>query len=139
MRVTLTVLRRGGQALRAETQLPVTGDLHTKRFKTGDTWVKVLAFQQTNSAPGMAELYDPGIKDCLAPSAQSPIRMPRNHRAPTNERYDVKMDYGLVPTADVQLLNSATAVGGPMQRRVRPHRFRPNQESGFRQGFITVS
>ena len=64
MRVTMTMLRRGGRALRAESQKPLTGDVHTKKFKAGDTWVKVLAFQQTNCAPGMIELYDPKVKEC---------------------------------------------------------------------------
>jgi hypothetical protein len=65
MRVTLTMLRRGGRALRAESQKPLAGDVHTKRFKAGDTWVKVLAFQQSGCAPGMIELYDPKIKECV--------------------------------------------------------------------------
>ena len=60
----MTMLRRGGRALRAESQKPLTGDVHTKKFKAGDTWVKVLAFQQTNCAPGMIELYDPKVKEC---------------------------------------------------------------------------
>lgn len=72
MRVTLTVLRRGGRELRAESQKPLTGDVHTKRFKAGDTWVKVLAFQQSGCAPGMIELYDPKIKKCL--QGQAPGR-----------------------------------------------------------------
>jgi len=65
MRVTMTMLRRGGCALRAESQKPLTGDVHTKKFKAGDTWVKVLAFDQANCAPGMIELYDPKIKECV--------------------------------------------------------------------------
>ncbi len=65
MRVTMTKLRQGGRALRAESQKPLTGDVHTKKFKAGDTWVKVLAFQQTSCAPGMIELYDPKIKECV--------------------------------------------------------------------------
>lgn len=65
MRVMLTMLRQGGRALRAEDQKPLAGDVHTKRFKGGDTWVKVLAFQQANCAPGLIELYDPKIKECV--------------------------------------------------------------------------
>lgn len=65
MRVTMTMLRRGGRTLGAASQKPLTGDVHTKKFKAGDTWVKVLAFQQTNCAPGMIELYDPKIKECV--------------------------------------------------------------------------
>lgn len=61
----MTMLRQGGRALRAESQKPLTGDVHTKEFKAGDTWVKVLAFDQSNCAPGMIELYDPKVKECL--------------------------------------------------------------------------
>jgi hypothetical protein len=43
----------------------MTGDVHTKKFKAGDTWVKVLAFDQSNCAPGMIELYDPKVKECV--------------------------------------------------------------------------
>lgn len=69
MRVTMTMLRRGGRALRAESQKPLTGDVHTKKFKAGDTWVKVLAFDQSHCSPGMVELYDPKVKECTKEDA----------------------------------------------------------------------
>lgn len=69
MRVTMTMLRRGGRALPAGSQSPLNGDLHTQKFKGGDTWVKVLAFQQTNCAPGSIELYDPKVKECVPEKA----------------------------------------------------------------------
>jgi hypothetical protein len=65
MRVTMTMLRRGGRALPAASQTPLQGDMHTKKFKAGDTWVKVLAFHQSNCAPGSIELYDPKVKECV--------------------------------------------------------------------------
>lgn len=60
------MLRRGGRILPSSQRKPLAGDLHTRRFKGGDTWVKVLEFQQSNCAPGQHELYDPRVKDCVS-------------------------------------------------------------------------
>lgn len=64
MRVTMTMLRRGGRMLPVNGQKALPGDVHTRQFKEGGTWVKVLEFQQANCPPGLIELYDPRVKDC---------------------------------------------------------------------------
>jgi hypothetical protein len=66
MRVSMTALRAGGRILAAEARKTLRGTLSTVRFQGGDTWFKVLQFQEVNSMPHQFLLYDPRVKDCPA-------------------------------------------------------------------------
>ena len=66
MRIAMTVLRAGGRTLAPEARRIRRGTLSTVRFKGGDTWFKVLQFQEVGSMPHEFILYDPRVKDCPA-------------------------------------------------------------------------
>jgi len=66
MRVSMTQLREGGRLKLPADRKQLRGMLSTKRFQGGETWFKVLSFQETSCAPGQHELYDPRVKECLA-------------------------------------------------------------------------
>lgn len=66
MRVSMTELRAGGRAIAPKSRKTLHGTLSTIRFQGGETWVKVLQFQEVNSVPHKFLLYDPRVKDCPA-------------------------------------------------------------------------
>lgn len=66
MRVSMTELRAGGRTLAPNERRTRRGTLSTVRFRGGETWFKVLQFQETSSMPHQFMLYDPRVKDCPA-------------------------------------------------------------------------
>lgn len=66
MRVSMTELRAGGRTIAPNARKELRGTLSTIRFQGGETWFKVLHFQESNSAPHKFVLYDPRVKDCPA-------------------------------------------------------------------------
>lgn len=66
MRVSMTELRAGGRTLSPASRKTRRGTLSTVRFMGGDTWFKVLQFQEVDSMPRQFMLYDPRVKDCPA-------------------------------------------------------------------------
>lgn len=66
MRVSMIPLRAGGRLLSIAGRKRLLGVLSTKRFMGGDTWYKVLEFQENCGMPGEHQLYDPRLKECVS-------------------------------------------------------------------------
>jgi hypothetical protein len=66
MRAAMTELRAGGRTLVTSSRKTRRGTLSTIRFQSGETWFKVLQFQETQGMPHQFLLYDPRVKDCPA-------------------------------------------------------------------------
>jgi len=62
----MTELRAGGRTLAPASRKARRGTLSTIRFRGGETWFKVLQFQEVNCMPHQFLLYDPRVKDCPA-------------------------------------------------------------------------
>lgn len=62
----MTELRAGGRTLTPASRKVRRGTLSTIRFQGGETWYKVLHFQEVSSMPHKFVLYDPRVKDCPA-------------------------------------------------------------------------